>query len=190
MELNKRLISALLTAVLLAMPIQSFAATQYTAVNKTWRGSYAEPPDSVVVPTGATILFRGAETMEDNGNDKPSLSYYGRVILYSYDDGAPTAASLTAALQTPLNSQTTAINNNTNTQLASISNTLNTNLSTKIDSKVSAVINVPKTDNSILTKYGISTTVKTDGIYLSSDGNRYKVVFYDLPTSIAQLNLS
>ncbi len=182
MRTKKRILVALLTAMLL-LPIPAQAATQYVMTTKTWHYKGVEISDYSVVPAGANILYKSI-TYEDNFGDKHVD------IFYSYDDGAPTAASITAALQTPLNSQTTAINNNTNTQLASVSNTLNSNLSTKIDSKVSAVINVPKTDNSILTKYGISTTVTTDGIYLSSDGNRYKVVFYNLPTSISQLSLS
>ena len=78
--------------------------------------------------------------------------------------------------------------NNMNTNL----NTAVSSMNTSLNNKVSGVIYVPRGNpGTKLTDVGLTGTITTNGTYTTPDKTAtYRVVFYDPPTNIAQLNLS
>lgn len=66
---------------------------------------------------------------------------------------------------------------------------INTSLSNQILGTIQIAINSPQR-TAILSQYGLASTITANGVYPSSQGGRYRVVFYSPPTNIDQLNLS
>lgn len=74
------------------------------------------------------------------------------------------------------------------TTVQQLPTTLNTSLANQPLALVYIPNNAQRTTQ--LAKLGLATNITTDGIYKSSDGFKYKVVFYTPPSSVDQLNLT
>lgn len=78
-------------------------------------------------------------------------------------------------------------------QLPTTLNNAVTNINNQLANQILGTVQIMKDSPqkaSILSQYGLATNIIVSGIYPSAQGGKYRVVFYNAPTNIDQLNLT